>query len=333
MDGSGEGTGLGVEARVRADVVRALITQDYFFGALGRAARRGEPTDVLTDALDAGSADLVATLAPSLGPVATGRLREAWLSDIDYLAAAAVSTEPLGVIATPEFDERCANVAAAAGFASPEAVALGDALCAHRREVLGAVAALDGAPSDAVDRLVTAARNSRAVADVFATPTSPAGELLFDLTALLTEHGALMVLRAELQRVTAPLGAVDEAVTVSTSDLQGALVLAVGQREDFVDRWAALADGYRALTGGDDGRLVEARRQFSSYLGRVLAGHTPPEITDGVWSHGDLLTTAVTAAREGAPVAPLLLQTAIDELAGSAAFLAGAVTSQFPEEF
>lgn len=324
---------LGLDDQRRAHVTRLLIEHHHLLGAAGRAGLRGAPTGPLVQALTATTDELAAAVVPPLDAQAAERFRSAWASDTDFLLAGVRGPDPAAVADSDELTRRCDAAAATAAVDGISTAGLSTAMCRRNRALLRAVAARSSDPDLATGLLVGAAADTARTATLLTSPVSRSGALLVDLTGLLAEHVALVTLRAELAGADEEVTGVDRALERNAAALHRRLRIAVGGGDDFRRHWDRLVAGYGAAATGSPAAAEIARDDLAMYLRRVLAGRTAEEVTAGLWSDGDRLASAVAAAHDTRSVAPALQRAALDEAEQAAAFVAGALTAQYPDEF
>ncbi|CAN5489925.1 hypothetical protein BH20ACT2_BH20ACT2_07390 [soil metagenome] len=323
----------GVDGQRRAHVTRLLVEHHHLLGAAGRAALRGTPDEALVHALAATTDELAATLVPPLDGRTAERFRSAWASDSAYLLASVRGPDAATVADSGELARRCDATAAAAELDGISTRGLATTLCRGHQALLRAVAARPSALDLATGLLVGAGPDTARSAALLTPPVSAAGDLLVDLTALLTEHVVLVGLRAELTGAGEEVAGADQALERNAAALHRRLRVAVGGGDDFRRHWDRLVAGYRSAAVDRPAAADTARADLAVYLRRVLAGRTAEEVVAGLWRQGDRLVAAANAAHDARTVAPALQRAALTEAEDAAAFLAGALSAQYPDEF
>lgn len=216
---------------------------------------------------------------------------------------------------------------------------------------LFAAACGDDASSDDAASAGDAATAETVTSDAGHAPSSgvdsPAAQLRAALTALLQEHVYLAgITTGEAlagHDITAPAAALE----ANTQALQDAVASVYGDAggQQFGDLWrkhiAFFVDYTTGRATQDQAKVDQARADldgyradFGAFLESATDGGLPKQaVADELKPHVESLFAAIDAQAAADPAAFDLLRAAAGHMPMTAAILAGAIVTQFPEEF
>jgi len=351
-------------ASLRAALQHKIEEHVYLAGIAIVTNLQGGDFEAAAGVLDLNSVDLGDTI-DSVYAGAKDPFLELWRKHIgffvDYTTARVGGDDAAAQQAKDDLDAYRADFDAFLAGANPNLTqgTVADLLLPHVQTVFATIDAAIAGDGTAFDKLRIAAQGGEPIATALAgaiatqfpeqfdgTVEAPASALRSGLTNLLVEHTYLAGIA-----ITQTLGETGggEAATATLDTNSVALADAIdgvydGAGDTFLELWrkhiSFFVDYAVATAGGDDAAAQQAKDDLDTYradFGAFLAGANPnltqDAVADALVPHVETVFAAIDAAVAGDSAVYERLYDAAQEMPAIADVLAGAIVTQFPENF